>query len=110
MTREQIDQLIDMNCDKLSPEYIPQIRERLAEADEGIAQAAFSSCKGEIFVMCMASFFGCYGVDRFVLGEVGLGCAKLLTCGGCGIWALIDTFTAPSRTRKYNSEKILSMI
>ena len=44
MTREQIDQLIDMNCDKLSPEYIPQIRERLAEADEGIAQAAFSSC------------------------------------------------------------------
>jgi hypothetical protein len=110
MTKEQIDQLIDMNCDKISPEYVPAIRERLADADEGIAQAAFASCKGEILMMVMAGFFGCYGVDRFMLGEVGLGVAKLLTCGGCGIWAMIDTFTAPARTRKYNSEKILSQL
>jgi TM2 domain-containing membrane protein YozV len=82
----------------------------LADADEGIAQAAFASCKGEILMMVMAGFFGCYGVDRFMLGEVGLGVAKLLTCGGCGIWAMMDSFTAPARTRKYNSEKILSQL
>jgi hypothetical protein len=45
-----------------------------------------------------------------MLGEVGLGVAKLLTCGGCGIWAIIDSFTAPARTRKYNSEKIISQL
>ena len=110
MTKEQIDQLIDMNCDKISPEFVPQIRERLANVDEGVAQAAFASCKGEVLIMLMAGFFGYLGIDRFMLGEVGLGAAKLITCGGCGIWALIDNFTAPARTRKYNSEKILSQL
>jgi TM2 domain-containing membrane protein YozV len=37
-------------------------------------------------------FAGTLGVDRFMLGQTGLGIAKLLTCGGFGIWAMIDCF------------------
>ncbi len=33
---------------------------------------------------------GWLGIDRFYLGYTGLGIAKLLTLGACGIWAFID--------------------
>jgi TM2 domain-containing membrane protein YozV len=110
MTKEQIDQLIQVNLDKIAPEFIESIRQRLENADEGVAQAAFSNLKGSTFVFLMAFFFGCFGVDRFMLGETGMGVLKLLTCGGCGIWSIVDWFTAGGRTRKYNAKKILAQI
>jgi TM2 domain-containing membrane protein YozV len=38
----------------------------------------------------LSIFLGGLGIDRFYLGYTGLGIAKLLTLGGCGIWHLID--------------------
>jgi hypothetical protein len=38
----------------------------------------------------LSLFVGTLGIDRFYLGYTTLGVLKLITLGGCGIWALID--------------------
>lgn len=38
----------------------------------------------------MSIFFGWLGVDRFMVGHIGMGLFKLLTFGGLGIWWFID--------------------
>jgi hypothetical protein len=48
------------------------------------------SDKDWITTVVISLLLGSLGVDRFYLGYTGLGVLKLITCGGCGIWALID--------------------
>ena len=43
-----------------------------------------------ILALLMSLFFGTLGVDRFIMGHVGLGILKLITGGGFGIWWLVD--------------------
>lgn len=41
-------------------------------------------------VLLASVLAGVWGVDRFLLGQTGLGILKLCTCGGFGIWKAID--------------------
>jgi hypothetical protein len=41
-----------------------------------------------------------------MIGDTGLGVGKLLTCGGLGIWAIIDWFMIQKATREKNMQKI----
>jgi TM2 domain-containing membrane protein YozV len=46
--------------------------------------------KSWMTALLLSWLLGAFGADRFYLGYTGLGIAKLLTFGGCGLWALID--------------------
>lgn len=66
-----------------------------------------SSCEGKdwLTVMLLSVFTGWWGIDRFYTGYIGLGILKLLTCGGFGIWWLIDVIliaTGQYKDRKGN--------
>jgi TM2 domain-containing membrane protein YozV len=53
---------------------------------------------------------GSLGIDRFFIGDVGLGVFKLITCGGVGIWTIVDWFLIMGATRDKNIEKVQRII
>jgi TM2 domain-containing membrane protein YozV len=46
--------------------------------------------KSKVTAGLLQLFFGCFGVGRFYTGHTGIALGQLFTCGGLGIWALID--------------------
>jgi TM2 domain-containing membrane protein YozV len=67
----------------------------------------------------LSLFLGGLGVDRFYLGKIGTGIAKLLTAGGLGVWSLVDLIItlAGRRTDKnrqplagYRQHKVLAVV
>jgi TM2 domain-containing membrane protein YozV len=49
------------------------------------------SAKNKDTLLLLSILLGAFGADRFYRGQIGLAVVKLLTAGGCGVWALIDT-------------------
>jgi hypothetical protein len=56
------------------------------------------SDKEYIIALLFSIFLGYLGIDRFYMGQVGLGIGKLLTGGGCGVWWLIDVILIATRS------------
>merc|ERR1740121_101096 len=47
----------------------------------------------KVLYVFLTMVLGC-GCDRCFMGQVGCGVLKFVTCGGCGVWALIDYILA----------------
>jgi len=56
------------------------------------------SDKEYIIALLFSIFLGYLGIDRFYMGQVGMGIGKLLTGGGCGVWWLIDVILIATRS------------
>lgn len=106
MEQSKIDMFVMANKDCFTNQHLILIKEKLATLPDEKANAIMcASFKNPTTILIISILLGGYGVDRFVLGEIGLGFLKLITCGGCGIWAIIDWFIIRDKTRNYNFDK-----
>lgn len=108
---ERISQYLMINADMFPQEKIPLLKMRLENASASqLDMLPAVALKSPTVNLVLSLFVGGFGVDRFFLEDIGLGVLKLLTAGGCGIWAIIDWFTAMKRTREYNFDKIMKIL
>lgn len=114
MTQEErkskVDTFLAMNAKNLPMGRIEQLRENLMKVDDTRFQSIqFVEMKNPTTMLIISLFLGGLGIDRFMVGDIGLGVGKLLTAGGCGVWAIIDWFLIQDRTRECNAELINSL-
>lgn len=112
MNAEKINMFIATKGEKFPAESIPLIRERLESlpADCDLAMSAMEvKDPTTALLLSFLCFFGFSGVDRIYIGDMGLGIAKFLTGGGCGIWSIIDFFLIIDATKRKNIEKFLTI-
>lgn len=108
MEKEKINQFIMVNG-KFFPEMmIEDVKQKLESLDESKESMLMATeWKNPTVAFLFAFFLGGWGVDRFWLGETGLGVVKIITCAGAGIWGLIDLFTVMNRAKMYNYNKLM---
>jgi TM2 domain-containing membrane protein YozV len=71
----------------------------------------FSSTKKDRdTVLILSVILGYWGIDRFYIGDMGMGLLKLFTFGGCGILWLIDIFTIRGHADEYNRNKAREIV
>ena len=88
------DSFLSANTGSFPSEQLPSLRQRLSQLDESQANQviAAANIKNPTTALILSIFLGTLGVDRFYIGHVGLGVAKLLLAWlTFGIWTIIDT-------------------
>ena len=66
--------------------------------------------KDPTVMLVVSIFLGSLGIDRFMLGDTGMGVLKLLTGGCCGILTIIDWCTIMNKTKEQNFNKLMAML
>lgn len=107
MDAQKVDMFIMSNAKFFESHQIQLIRERLIAVDDSKwAMLSTLQLKDPTTSLIVSLLAGAVGVDRFIIGDTGKGIGKLLTCGGFGIWTIIDWFMIQKATREKNMEKI----
>ena len=110
MEKSKIDLYLTTNAKYFEPSAIPIIRQKMENAsDDMLVTLQATELKDPTTVLLISIFLGTLGIDRFMIGDIGMGVLKLLTCGLCGILTIIDWFTISKKTKQINLSKI-SMI
>ena len=108
---ERVRYWLSLNASKLPEAQIPYMKEKMMTmSDAEFERISYLNLTDPTLMLIISVFFGSLGVDRFALGDVGLGLGKLLTCGGCYIWWIVDLFHIMDATKEKNMQKINSTL
>ncbi len=111
MDSQKVDMFIMSNQKYLPAEKIVFLKQKLAEADENkFALASGVEFKDPTTILLVSLFLGSLGVDRFMLGETGMGILKLLTLGVCGILTIIDWFSVQKKAKELNYNNLMLVL
>ncbi len=106
-----IDRFLAANADNFDSDELQMIAAKLESLpDSASNQLSALQLKSPITYLIISIFLGNFGVDRFLLKQPGKGILKLITCGGIGIWTIVDWFTVMGRTKKFNLDMISDLI
>lgn len=111
MDMQKVDLFIMTNQKYLPAEKIQFLRERLLASDDNkMIMISGVEMKDPTTILLVSIFLGSLGIDRFMLGETGMGILKLLTGGCCGILTIIDWFTVQKKAKEANFEKLMAIL
>ena len=111
MDMQKVDMFIMTNQKYLPAEKIQLLRDRLLAADDNkMVMLSGVEMKDPTTILLVSIFLGSLGIDRFMLGETGMGILKLLTGGCCGILTIIDWFTVQKKAKDANFQKLMAVL
>ena len=111
LDQNKIDMYIMTNQKYFPAEKMVYLREKLSTMDENkFALLSSLELKDPTLMLVVSIFLGSLGIDRFMLGDTGMGVLKLLTGGCCGVLTIIDWCTIMNKTKEQNFNKLMSML
>ena len=103
MKPELVQAFMMKNGECFDLKVVQDVQNRLAEIDDSKSAYLMSLNLQKPTIMLIIAIV--LGWERFFLDDIGMGILKVVTCYGCGIWWLVDIFSAQSRTYEYNYRK-----
>ena len=112
MTKENVTQLMMNLNGKIPEDKAILLKQKLETADDSLVNnIAAMNLHNPTHILLFSIFLGGFGVDRFMIGDTGVGIAKLIFGWvTCGIWPLVDIFITYKRAKEKNAEKIFSIL
>ena len=110
MKKENVQMFVVQNQGNFDSTQIPILTQQLERMDDSqLMVVSGAGYKNPTVSLILSLFLGYLGIDRFYIGDVGIGVLKLLTIGCFGILTIIDWFIIMKKTREKNYEKFMQI-
>ncbi len=111
MDEQKINLWLGSNAKYFDAAQIPILREKLKNAsDEQYLAVQTQSYIDPTVTTIISVLLGELGIDRFMVGDIGMGVLKLLTGGLCGVLWLIDIFTISKKVKNKNFAQVCMLL